>query len=201
MDLGRSHNPEVAGSNPARATMKTRLIDGFFVYRHLELVGCNIAIMKRFLLLLVYIIILNSDLFASRPTFINIITNSDTIHHPTMTDVSETEITLDTGIVILIDDVNAVMAYGPTKRLPVLAGAACGYLGFCPGFIFASLLVGGTDEGGPLGLMIGLGTVALSGIFAYNTTHRIVREKNKKMVFMDGWSIEEKRNFFINAIP
>ena len=30
--LGRSHNPEVAGSNPAPATMKTRLIDGFFVY-------------------------------------------------------------------------------------------------------------------------------------------------------------------------
>ena len=56
MDLGRSHNPEVAGSNPARATMKTRLIDGFFVYRHLELVGCNIAIMKRFLpLLIIYV--------------------------------------------------------------------------------------------------------------------------------------------------
>ena len=175
---------------------------GFFVYRHLELVGCNIAIMKRFLLLLVYVIILNSDLFASRPTFINIITNSDTIHYPTLTGVSETGITLDTGIVILIDDVNAVMAYGPTKRLPVIAGAACGFLGFCPGFIFASLLVGGTDEaGGPLGLMIGLGTVALSGIFGYNTTHRIVREKNQKMVYMDGWSIEEKRDFFINAIP
>ena len=77
--------------------------------------GCNIAIMKRFLLLLVYIIILNSDLFASRPTFINIITNSDTIHHPTLTGVSETGITLKTGIVILIDDVNAVMTYGPTK--------------------------------------------------------------------------------------
>ena len=29
MDLGRSHNPEVAGSNPARATMKTRLLAGF----------------------------------------------------------------------------------------------------------------------------------------------------------------------------
>jgi len=27
-----AHNPEVAGSNPAPATMKTRLIDGFFVY-------------------------------------------------------------------------------------------------------------------------------------------------------------------------
>ena len=26
-----AHNPEVAGSNPAPATMKTRLIDGFFV--------------------------------------------------------------------------------------------------------------------------------------------------------------------------
>ena len=158
--------------------------------------------MKRFLVLLVYIIILNSDLFASRPTFINIITNSDTIHHPTMTDVSETEITLDTGIVILIDDVNAVMAYGPTKGLPILAGAACGYLGFCPGIIFAQLLVGNPlDSGGPLELIIGLGTVALSGIFAYNTTHRIVREKNKKMVYMDGWSNGEKKDFFINAIP
>jgi len=61
--------------------------------------------MKRFLVLLVYLITLNSDLFASHPTFINIITNSDTIHHPTLTDVSETEITVDTGIVILIDDV------------------------------------------------------------------------------------------------
>jgi len=175
---------------------------GFFVYRHLGLVGCNIVFMKHFLVILVSLIALNSDLFASHPTFINITTNSDTIHYPTLTGVSETGITLDTGIVILIDDVNAVMAYGPTRRLPILAGVACGYLGFCPGIIFASLLVGNPDEaGGPLGLIIGLGTVALSGIFAYNTTHRIVREKNKKMVYMDGWSIEEKRDFFINAIP
>ena len=156
--------------------------------------------MKRFLVLLVYLITLNSDLFAARPTFINIITNSDTIHYPTLTGVSETEITVDTGIVILIDDVNAVMTYGPTKRLPILAGVACGYLGFCPGFIFASLL-GSSAAEGPLGLMIGLGTVALSGIFAYKTTHRIVREKNQKLVYMDGWSIKEKRDFFINAIP
>ena len=40
-----AHNPEVAGSNPAPATMKTRLIDGFFVSRHLggnfiQLLGC-----------------------------------------------------------------------------------------------------------------------------------------------------------------
>ena len=156
--------------------------------------------MKHFLVLLISLITLNSNLFASHPTFINIITNSDTIHHPTLTGVSETGITLDTGIVILIDDVNAVMAYGPTKRLPVLAGAACGYLGFCPGFIFASLL-GRTVAEGSLGLIIGLGTVALSGIFAYNTTHRIVREKNQKMVYMDGWSFTEKKDFFINAIP
>jgi len=156
--------------------------------------------MKRFLVLLVYLITLNSDLFAARPTFINIITDSDTIHYPTLTDVSETEITLDTGIVILIDDVNTVMAYGPLQGLPILAGVACGYLGFCPGIIFASLL-GSSEAEGPLGLIIGLGTVALSGIFAYNTTHRIVREKNKIMVFMDEWSIEEKRDFFINAIP
>ena len=143
---------------------------------------------------------LNSDLFASHPTFNYIITNSDTIHIPTLTGLSETGITLEKGIVILFDDVNAVMAYGPTKRLPVLAGAACGYLGFCPGFIFASLL-GRTVAEGSLGLIIGLGTVALSGIFAYNTTHRIVREKNQKLVNMDGWSIEEKKEFFIKAIP
>jgi len=46
--------------------------------------------MKRFLVLLVYLITLNSDLFASHPTFINIITNSDTIHYPTLTGVNET---------------------------------------------------------------------------------------------------------------
>ena len=156
--------------------------------------------MKHFLVLLISLITLNSNLFASYPTFINIITNSDTIHHPTLTGVSETGITLKTGIVILIDDVNAVMTYGQTKVLPVLAGAACGYLGFCPGIIFASLL-GSSEAEGSLGLMIGLGTVALSGIFAYNTTHRIVREKNQKMVYMDGWSFTEKKDFFINAIP
>ena len=154
--------------------------------------------MKHFLVLLVYLITFNSNSFASQPTFINIITNSDTIHNPTLTGVSETGITLDTGIVILIDDVNAVTAYGPTKRLPILAGVACGYLGFCPGFIFASLL-GSSEAEGSLGLIIGLGTVALSGIFAYNTTHRIVREKNQKMVYMDGWSIAEKRDFFIKV--
>ena len=158
--------------------------------------------MKRFLVLLVYLITLNSDLFASHPTFINIITNSDTIYYPTLTGVNETGITLNTGIVILIDDVNAVMAYGPTKRLPILAGAACGYLGFCPGIILASMLTGGLDTAeGPLGPVIGLGTVALSGIFAYKTTYRIVREKNQKMVNMDGWNIGEKMDFFINAIP
>ena len=129
--------------------------------------------MKRFLVLIVYLITLNSDLFASRPTFINIITSSDTIHYPTLTDVSETEITLDTGIVILIYDVNAVMTYGTLQGLPILSGVACGYLGFFPGFIFASLL-GSSEAEGPLGLMIGLGTVALSGILAYKTTHRIV---------------------------
>jgi len=29
VDLGQSHNPEVAGSNPAPATMKTRILAGF----------------------------------------------------------------------------------------------------------------------------------------------------------------------------
>ena len=40
--IKEAHNPEVAGSNPAPATIKTRLIDGFFVYRHLGLSVLNI---------------------------------------------------------------------------------------------------------------------------------------------------------------
>ena len=173
----------------------------FLVFR---LLGVNIVLMKHFLVLLISLITLNSDLFASHPTFINIITNSDTIHYPTLTGVNETGITLNTGIVILIDDVNAVMAYGPTKRLPVLAGAACGYLGFCPGLFVTILIAPGFMEGGTdeiVGTITFLGTAVLSAIYAYKTTHRIVREKNQKMVYMDGWSIEEKRDFFINAIP
>ena len=41
-----AHNPEVAGSNPAPATIKTRLIGGFFVSRHLGFVVCNIDLIK-----------------------------------------------------------------------------------------------------------------------------------------------------------
>ena len=177
---------------------------GFFVYRPLGLLGCNIVLMKHFLVLLVSLITLNSDLFATHPTFINIITNSDTIHNPTLTGVSETGITLETGIVILFDDLNAVMAYGPTKGLPILAGAACGYLGFFPGLCVTILIAPGFMEGGTdeiVGAITFLGTMVLSAIYAYKTTYRIVREKNPKMVSMDGWSIEEKRDFFINAIP
>ena len=173
----------------------------FLVFR---LLGVNIILMKHFLVLLISLITLNSDLFASHPTFINIITNSDTIHNPTLTGVSETGITLDTGIVILIDDVNAVMAYGPTKRLPVLAGAACGYLGFCPGLFVTILIAPGFMEGGTdeiVGAITFLGTMVLSAIYAYKRTHRIVREKNQKLVNMDGWSIEEKKEYFIKAIP
>ena len=38
--IKEAHNPEVAGSNPAPATMKTRLIDGFFVYRLCNIIFC-----------------------------------------------------------------------------------------------------------------------------------------------------------------
>ncbi|SVB15927.1 uncharacterized protein METZ01_LOCUS168781, partial [marine metagenome] len=48
---------------PAPATMKTRPIDGFFVYRLLGLVGCNILIMKRVLLLFVLILCTKTQVF------------------------------------------------------------------------------------------------------------------------------------------
>ena len=46
--------------------MKTRLIDGFFVSRHLGLVGCNIVLMKRFLPLF----ILTGLLFGQESTIV-----------------------------------------------------------------------------------------------------------------------------------
>jgi len=45
--IKEAHNPEVAGSNPASATEENPSFDGFFVYRHLALVGCNIVLIKR----------------------------------------------------------------------------------------------------------------------------------------------------------
>ena len=67
--LNKAHNPEVAGSNPAPATMKTRLIDGFFVYRHLGLVRCKICLMQHILrpLVLIFLAII---IFSSCGIFI-----------------------------------------------------------------------------------------------------------------------------------
>ena len=44
--IKEAHNQEVAGSNLAPATRETHLIDGFFVYRHLGLVGCIFCRLK-----------------------------------------------------------------------------------------------------------------------------------------------------------
>ena len=44
--MREDHNPEVAGSNPAPATMKTRLIDRFIVYGHLVQTLCNIVLLE-----------------------------------------------------------------------------------------------------------------------------------------------------------
>jgi len=59
----RAHNPEVACSNPAPATMKTRLLAGFFVYlgRAHNLIGTVMILSGVFVCGMICRFILNND--------------------------------------------------------------------------------------------------------------------------------------------
>ena len=50
MKLREAHNPEVAGSNPAPATMKTRLLTGFLFMDILRSFYVNLTQLEWFLL-------------------------------------------------------------------------------------------------------------------------------------------------------
>lgn len=146
-----------------------------------------------------------SLLVAARPTFVNLQTVDGIIHYPTIITVSETEITLATGTVVNIADVNSVMAYGQTNSFfPCLIGAGCGYLGLFPGCLIAVLIFPKSMNQGDnqIGaMMVMYGTAALSGYYAYHRTTVRASERSQTMVFMGGWSLEQKRNFFVSAVP
>ena len=151
------------------------------------------------------VILMVSSAFAARPTFVNLQTVDGIIHYPTIITVSETEITLATGTVVNIADVNSVMAYGQTNSFfPCLIGAGCGYLGLFPGCLFAVLIfpTSMTQGDNQIGaMMVMYGTAALSGYYAYRRTAVRASERSQTMVFMGGWSLEQKRNFFVSALP
>ena len=50
-------------------------------------------------------------------------------------------------------------------------------------------------------MMIMYGTAALSGYSAYRRTTVRASERSQTMVFMGGWSLEQKRNFFVSGVP
>jgi len=151
-------------------------------------------------------ILMVSSAFAARPTFVNMQTVDGMIHYPTITAVSETEITLATGTVVNIADVNSVMAYGESKSImPLLWGAGCCYLGQIPGFcvgvmIFPKFATG--NESASAGMTVSmLAGGLLSGYYAYRRASVRASKRSQTMVFMGGWSLEQKRDFFYQALP
>ena len=147
-----------------------------------------------------------SLLVAARPTFVNMQTVDGMIHYPTITAVSETEITLATGTVVNIADVNSVMAYGESKSMkPLLWGAGCFYLGQIPGIVIGIMIApdvfanGGKSAENKFFVSV-YATAALSGYYAYRRASVRASERSQTMVFMGGWSLEQKRDFFYQIL-
>ena len=141
----------------------------------------------------------------NRSTFVNIQTSTGIIYYPNITAVSKTEIMLATGTVVKIEDVNSVMAYGESKSIvPLLWGAGCSYLGIFPGFcvgimLFPEFFAG--NESHNTGMLVSvLAGAVLSGSYAYRRSVNRNSERSQIMVFMGGWTLEQKRDFFISAL-
>ena len=143
--------------------------------------------------------------FSARPTFINIQTVNGIISYPTIVSVSETHVILVDGSEIKMENINSVLAYGEAKSFfPCLIGAGCGYLGLFPGcliaiLIFPTSMAQGDNQIGAS--MIMYGTAILSGYYAYRRASIRASKLSQTMVFMGGWTMAQKRNFFISAIP
>ena len=144
--------------------------------------------------------------------FFNIITDSDEIPFSSILSIADTKIILDSGIDINIHDVVAVTTYrktGPMRRnaLPLLAGAACGYCSLIPWFFLIY------DHSDDLPLWIGnltgsedgqniffFGIFSISGIFAYKIVKRSIIKSTQKTIHMNGWSLEQKKDFLVQGM-
>ena len=142
---------------------------------------------------------------ANRPTFINMQTADGIIHYPNITGITETDVILDGQAAIPISSINSVMAYGESKSiLPLLWGAGCCYLGQIPGMcvgvmVFPKFATGNESHSAGLAVSMLAGAV-LSGTYAYRRSINRIAERSQTMVFMGGWTFEQKRDFFISAL-
>ncbi len=144
---------------------------------------------------------------ANRSTFVNMQTSTGIVYYPTIVSVSESEIKLATGSTVNIEDVNSVMAYSESKSImPMIWGAGCCYLGQIPGWcvgllLFPSITSWSGEDAAEMGLVVSaLVGAVLSGTYAYRRSVNRISERSQTMVFMGGWTLEQKRNFFISAI-
>ena len=145
--------------------------------------------------------------------FFNIITDSDEIPFSSILSIADTKIILDSGIDINIHDVVAVTTYrktGPMRRnaLPLLAGAACGYCSLIPWII---LIYDRSGKDLPLWInnltrsedgenIFYFGIFSISGIFAYKIAKGIVIKLTQKTISMNGWSLEQKKDFLVQGM-
>ena len=145
--------------------------------------------------------------------FFNIITDSDEIPFSSILSIADTKIILDSGIDINIHDVVAVKTYrktGPMRRnaLPLIAGAACGYCSLIPWII---LIYDRNGKDLPLWInnltrsedgenIFYFGIFSISGIFAYKIVKRSIIKSTQKTIHMNGWSLEQKKDFLVQGM-
>ena len=151
------------------------------------------------------ILLLTCQVFAAnKPTFINIQTTDGIIHYPIIVSVTETDVILDGQTAIPISSINSVTVYGEVSPiLPIVGAGAGGYVGMCGGIAVGCLIFPGfsgneNDEAGlRISMLIGAGIGAFSG---FKRASNFLRYKNKKLVSMSEWAIEQKGDFLFSAL-
>ncbi len=151
------------------------------------------------------ILLLTCQVFAAnKPTFINMQTADGIIHYPIIVSVTETDVIIDGQAAIPISSINNVTAYGPVNPiLPILAGGCSGYLGTVGGLVVGCIMFpsAGHDEsdGKKLSTVMFLGG-GIGAVSGYIKLHRFMARRNQTKVLMAGWTLEQKRDFFISAL-
>ena len=151
--------------------------------------------MRRYITLLLFI----GLAFCEKPTFISIQTTDDVYHYPIITQVTESSVMLDGEATIPFSSIENVTVYGEVSPiLPIVGAGAGGYVGICGGIAVGCLIFPGfsgneNDEAGlRISMLIGAGIGAFSG---FKRASKFLSHKNKKLVSMSEWAIEQKRDF------
>ena len=151
------------------------------------------------------ILLLTCQVFAAnKPTFINMQTADGIIHYPIIVSVTETDVIIDGQAAIPISSINNVTASGPVNPiLPIIAGAGFGYLGAVGGLVVGCLMfpTAGYEESelDKVGTVMYLGG-AIGAVSGYTMAHNFLAERSQKMVSMESWTFEKKRNFLFSEL-